>query len=299
MKIKVHSNGFELSKIVIGFWRVNGWGYNDVELLDFIKYAIDLGFTSFDHADIYGCYTAQEFFGRALRLEPSLRDKIELVSKCSIKNKCIDKNQKVNYYDTSKKWILASVENSLTQLATDNIDLLLIHRPDPIMNPEVIAETFDELYKSGKVNNFGVSNFTPPQFAMLQSYTDLPLVTNQIEFSPLHSEPIYDGTFDNAMEHRIKPMIWSPLAGGRIFNPTNEREEKVKRELESVAVEVGNAEIDQIAFAWINKHPANPVIVSGTGKKERLKAARESLDIELSTEQWFRILKACNQCDVP
>lgn len=300
MKNKIHPEGPELSRFVSGMWRLRSWGLTTNDLSDYINKCIEHGVTTFDHADIYGCYSCQDIFGEVLKQKLVKRENIELVSKCGIMLKCEKTpDQKLGFYDTSKKHIIQSAENSLQSLGTDYLDLLLIHRPDPIMDPSEIADAFSTLKNDGKVKYFGVSNFTTSQINMLQSYLNFPLVTNQIEYSVVYTHPIYNGVLDQALEKRMSPMIWSPLAGGRIFNPQDERDWRVFNELNIIKEETGADTADQVALAWILKHPSKPLIVLGSGKIERIVSQLKASEIELTREQWFRILKASHGHDVP
>jgi predicted oxidoreductase len=211
-KIKLNED-LELSRIVHGLMRLSEWGFSKKERLNLIESIMDLGITSFDHADIYGDYRCEELFGEALALKPEIRNDIQLITKCGIK--MISKNRpehKLKHYDTNKEHIISSVENSLKNLETDYIDLLLIHRPDPLMNPDQVAEAFKFLKAQGKVLNFGVSNFEPAEFEMLSSRLDFPLVTNQIEVSVMALENFDNGSIDKCLEKNIVPMALSPLA---------------------------------------------------------------------------------------
>jgi predicted oxidoreductase len=191
------------------------------------------------------------------------------------------------------------VERSLTNLKTDFVDLLLIHRPDPLMNPDEVAETFNSLQQQGKVLHFGVSNFSAQQVRLLQSRLKAPLVTNQIEFSLMHTEPMYNGQLDQCLELRMQPMAWSPLAGGRLFTQTDERSRNVRSCLEKIAKKHNIKHAETIAYAWLLRHPAHVLPVLGTGKEERLKAAVAALAVELEHEDWFHLLKAAVGHDVP
>lgn len=202
------------SRLIHGCCRLADWGYSREQLLGLIEFCLERGITTFDHADIYGDYTCESRFGEALALKPSLRGQIEIVTKCGIKR---PPKYGMKLYDTSKTHIIASVEQSLANFRTDYIDVLLIHRPDPFMNPEEVAEAFCQLKQDGKVRYFGVSNFKRSQWEMLQSYLPFPLVTNQIEVSAYRLENLEDGTVDLCLEKRVPPMVWSPLAGGAIF----------------------------------------------------------------------------------
>ncbi|KAJ3251479.1 hypothetical protein HK103_002383 [Boothiomyces macroporosus] len=247
-----------------------------------------------------GGYTYEEMFGNALALEPSIRSKIKIITKCNIIINCPQRPDVPNkYYDSSAEYIKWSVENSLKKIQTSYLDCLLIHRPDPLMNVDEMAQAFNELKASGKVLNFGVSNFTTHQFELLQSRLSYPLVTNQIELSVLHTPPLFDGTLDQMQRLRVRPMVWSPLAGGRIFTDKSERTVRVVEALKKVANEIGNCTIDQIAFAWILKHPSKPVIVVGTNDMKRLELNVKSQDIQLSRPQWFAILEASEGKECP
>jgi predicted oxidoreductase len=282
---------FKLSKLVLGLWRLPN--STDTEVLSIVNSAIELGITSVDQADIYGGYKSQEFFGRALRKDKTLRKKIQLISKTGIilPNSTFTKSGK-GFYNTSEKHIMQSVENSLSQMGTDYLDLLLIHRPDVLMQPADLDATMQKLKKQGKVLHFGVSNFSPSQFDMLRKTIETPLITNQVEFSVMHLNPLFDGTFDNCIQHNINPMIWSPLGGGNLFSATDAKTVELRKVLSEIGEELGGASLDQVALAWIMKHPANPNTVIGTLKPERIKLAAEALNLDLNREQWYRILIA-------
>jgi predicted oxidoreductase len=288
-----------LSRIVFGVMKWGVWGHNlpMIEMQKLIEESIELGVTSFDHADIYGHYTTEAAFGEALKNRASLREKIEIVTKCGINLITPNRpNYKVKSYDSSRSHILKSVETSLKNLHTDYIDLLLIHRPSPLMNPMEIAETFHELRQAGKVKFFGVSNFTPSQFEMLNGY--FKLETNQVEGSVLHYEPFFDGTFDQCLKNRIAPMVWSPLGGGQVF--TDLEDEQVKR-IRKVAENLGekyDADIDQILLAWLLKHPSKIHLVLGTARIGRVKKAVDAMQIDLTQEEWFELLEAARGHEV-
>ncbi|WP_227938007.1 aldo/keto reductase [Alkalihalobacillus deserti] len=288
------------SRFIHGLWRLDSWNQTKEETLDLIKYAIEQGITTFDHADIYGKFTCENLFGRALAIEPSLRDKMELVTKCGIVIEAPTRPQhKSHHYNTSKKHIIESVENSLSELHTDYIDVLLIHRPDPFMNPEEVADAFRQLKEAGKVRHFGVSNFKHHQFTMLQSYIDEKLITNQIEISPYQLENIEDGTLNFCLENRITPMAWSPLAGGALFKGTDEKSVRLRDALEKVKAEVGASSIDEVAYAWLLSHPAKIMPIIGSSQKERITRAVRALDYQLTIDQWFEILQSSMGHDVP
>lgn len=292
-RIKISQSGPEFSRISLGLWRLAEWHMTSSRLTSFIEENINLGITTFDHADFYGNYTCEVLFGEGLAGKPSLRQKMEIVTKCGIKFPSDNRPEnRFHGYDTSQEHIIRSAEKSLQTLRTDYIDVLLIHRPDPLMNADEIAEAFSKLKSVGKVLHFGVSNFLPHQFDLLQSRLDFPLVTNQIEVSVLCSEPFYNGVLDQCQQLRISPMAWSPLAGGRIFTGNGEREQRVRGELIRVGEELGGASPDQVALAWLLKHPSSIIPVIGTSSVDRIKSAVAAMNLELSRDQWFRILVA-------
>lgn len=299
-RLTIAENGPEFSRIIPGLMRVKDWGLSAEGLRDWIHACLDMGITTFDHADIYGDYEAEEIFGAALALDPALRDKMELVTKCGIKLVSPNRPEhRLHTYDTSKDHIIASAERSLKNLKTDRIDVLLIHRPDPIMDADEMAEALTILRNDGKILYAGVSNFLPHQHDLLQSRLDFPLVTNQIEFSVMQTLPLYDGRLDQCQELRRAPMIWSPIAGGRMFTGTDERATRVRDALTQIGEELGGAPMDQVALAWIMMHPARPMPVVGTGKLERIRGAVESDKLTMSREQWFVILEASHGHEVP
>lgn len=299
-KVTMAPNGPEFSELVQGYWRLADWGMTPQERLTFLKQHIELGVTTVDHADIYGNYECETLFGEALALDPSVREQIQIVSKCDIKL-CSDKfsDRKINHYDTSAKHIYESVDNSLQRLGVNELDVLLIHRPDVLMDADEVADAFNELYKIGRVKHFGVSNFTPRQYELLQSRLSKSLVTNQVEINPLNFEVAHDGTLDQLQQLRVKPMAWSTLAGGEIFNGQSEQAQRVRNELEAIRAEVGAASIDQVIYAWVMRLPSNPLPIIGSGKIDRVKAAISALDIELTREQWYRVWVASKGHGVP
>lgn len=288
-----------LSRIVFGVMNWGIWGH-DLSVKDMfilINESIELGVTSFDHADIYGHYTTEATFGKAIKRKSSLRQQMEIVTKCGIKLVTPNRpSHKIKSYDTSKQHIIYSVENSLRNFHTDYIDLLLIHRPSPIMNYSEIAEAFWELKKSGKVRFFGVSNFKATQFEVMNNY--FPLVTNQVEASLLNPKTFFDRTFDRCLATRAVPMAWSPLGGGKVFTDLENKKVQRIRKVALKLCEKYNAGIDQILLAWLMKHPAQIRPVVGTARIERLQSAIEAANIDLTQEEWFELLEASRGIEV-
>jgi len=289
-----------LSRIVHGYWRAADWQMSSSELLQVIEECISLGITSFDHADIYGNHTCEALFGAALNLKPSLRSEIQIISKCGIKiNTAKFPERRIKIYDYSYEHIIKSAEQSLKNFGTDYLDLLLLHRPAPFMDPEEVARAFSELKASGKVKNFGVSNFNVMQFEMLQHHCDVDLVTNQVEISPYCLEHFENGNMDFFLKESIQPMIWSPLAGGKIFKAQDAKSERVRTALINVAKELDFPSIDTIAYAWLLKHPVKGLPIVGSSKIERIKIAVEALKVDMSLEQWYHIFIAAKGEDLP
>lgn len=290
----------QFSELVQGYWRLAEWGMTAQQRLAFIEQHLELGITTVDHADIYGGYQCEALFGEALALQPSLRQQLQLVTKCDI-NLCNAKysQRHINHYDTSKQHIVESVNNSLANLRVENIDLLLIHRPDLLMDADEVAFAFAELKQQGKVNHFGVSNFSPAQFELLQSRLDQPLVTNQVEINPLNFEVAHDGTLDQLQMKRIHPMAWSCLAGGDIFSGSSEQHVRVRETLSEIAAEIGADSLDQVIYAWIRCLPSKPLAIIGSGNIERVRSAVAALDFSLSREQFYRVWVAAKGHGVP
>jgi predicted oxidoreductase len=290
-KIKIHPNGPPLSRILAGVWRWHMLPAKQIEML--IKTSVASGITSFDHADIYGNYSCEEIFGNVMRGNSAFRDEIEIVTKCGIKLLSDKKPaHTIKHYDTSKAHIIASVENSLKKLATDRIDLLLLHRPDPLLSPTEVAEVFTNLKTQGKVLHFGVSNFTTEQFEMLQSYLPFPIVTNQIELSLFKNQSLFDGTVDSLMKKRVSPMAWSPLGGGKHWE-----DESMDNTLQKISSDY-NCTPSQLLLAWLLRHPANIFPIVGTTRPQRIDEGAKSAIINLERQDWFKILRAVKKSDV-
>ena len=290
------TNGPVLSRVIAGMWRMSSWGMTVQQRLAFIERCLELGVSSFDHADIYGDYEVESLFGAALQLQPALRDRIELVSKCGIKLLSPQRPaHTVQHYDTSAAHIIASVDNSLRQLHTDRLDLLLIHRPDPLMDFDEVAQAFTELRQAGKVLHFGVSNFSRHQFESLNRR--FALATNQVEFSPLHVAPLFDETFDGLQNDGVAPMIWSPLAAGRLFHAGAAETRAVRTTIADIASQLQRP-FASVVFAWIMQLPCRPLPLTGSGRIEAVAEAVEGTQFTLSRSDWFAILRAARGHEV-
>ena len=289
--------GLRLSRLVYGLWRVGDDADTSAAHVQAkIEACLAQGITSFDLADIYGGYTAEAIFGAALRAAPGLRDRMEIVTKCGIVAP-VGRHAaaRVKHYDTTAGHIRASVEASLRDLHTDRIDLLLIHRPDPLMDHVETGEALDALVASGKVAAVGVSNFRPWDLTLLQSAMETRLATNQIELSLLHTAPFVDGDLAFLQERGLAPMAWSPLAGGRPFAPEH-------RALHDRLAEIGAAQgVDAtaVAIAWLLRHPARILPVLGTNSLSRISRLSDALKLEIDRSTWFDLYTLATGREVP
>ena len=274
-----------------------GKDFSADEVTSLIRQTFNTGITTFDMADIYGDYTTETLFGEGWKNTGIQREKVQFITKCGIKAPQNTRPEyNVKHYDTSYDHIVWSAENSLKNIATDYLDLLLIHRPDPLMNPHEIAEAFHKLRQDGKVLHFGVSNFTPSQFDLLNDV--FPLTTNQVEISLLHRTPFLDGTLDQCMRKGIRPMAWGPIAAGQFASRPYSEAKEIHDLLKTLA-EQHNATPAQILTAWLLRHPSGIYPVMGTTRPERLHEAMESQKIRLSREEWFALWEAAAGEEVP
>lgn len=285
-----------LSPIVYGGMRVHEWNVGVVERRKRVTRIIDVGCTTFDHADIYGGYGNESLFGEVIQQDPAIRKRIQIVTKCGIQLISSNRPQTVvKHYDSSEAHIIASVENSLRNLHTDWIDVLLIHRPDFLMHPAAVAGAFQKLYDGGKVLHFGVSNFLPSQVQLLAAHVAQPLEFNQVEFSPLHVEPLLDGTFDQCLAANIRPMAWSPFASGAALDGA--RQPELVKTIGELAEKYRLAP-EGVVASWLVRHPAGPVPVVGTSRLEKLEQMVVGTRAELDVQDWYRILEAARGHEV-
>ena len=295
-RIATRKGGLELSRIVAGMWRMVEWNMTVEQRVTLIEQCLAMGVTSFDHADIYGNYGVEGLFGEALRARPGLRERMQLISKCGIKLLSDKRPQHaIQHYDTSAAHIVASAEESLRQLHTDRLDLLLIHRPDPLMDFDEIAEAFTRLKQDGKVLHVGVSNFSRHQFESLNRRIEL--ATNQVEFSPLHVAPLFDETFDGLQDLGVAPMIWSPLAGGRLFASNDANADRLRLVIKEIADRL-HQPFASVVFAWIMQLPSRPIPLTGSGRIEAIAVAVAGAGFTLSRTDWFAILRAARGHEV-
>ncbi len=290
------SDTLELSRLVYGMWRLGDDSDTSADHVEAkIQSCLDQGITTFDQADIYGGYAAEAVLGAAMRANPDLRQRMEIVTKCDIiapVGRYSD--AKVKYYDTSRAHVLQSVDTSLSEMAIDHIDLLLIHRPDPLMDHHETGAALDQVVTSGKVRAVGVSNFRPWDWTLLQSAMKTQLVTNQIEISLGEISPFTNGDLAFHQQHGQPVMAWSPLGGGMLMagNPP------VGVVADEIAHEFG---VDRaaVAVAFLLAHPAGILPVLGTNNLERIMRISDALKVNLDRESWFRLYEAALGHEVP
>ncbi|GAB5474645.1 MAG: aldo/keto reductase family oxidoreductase [Maribacter sp.] len=286
----------EYSRIIAGAmtWGQWGKGFGSDEISDLIAYCSDIGLTTFDHADIYGGYTTEADFGAGFLRSGVPREKVQFISKCGIQFDSEKRPNVVKHYDYTKAYIIWSVEQSLKNLQTEYLDLLLLHRPSPLMEPDEISEAIASLTKDGKIKSFGVSNFLPSQIALLE--TSVAVSANQVEFSLTSNEVMYNGILDDCRAKNRMAMSWSPL--GSYFKEGTTKEKRIEKAMRPL-LEKYNVSADQLLLAWILKHPAQVRPVVGTATKSRLKDALMAMEIDLELQDWFLLLEASQGCEVP
>ncbi|WBU61935.1 aldo/keto reductase [Paracoccus albus] len=279
-----------LSRMAYGMWRIaDDRDTTPGHIRAKIDACLAQGITTLDQADIYGGYTAEALLGAALKESPGLRDQVEIVTKCGIiapTGRYGD--ARVKHYDTSAAHIQEAVEASLKDIGTDRIDLLLIHRPDPMMDADETGRALDQLVESGKVLAVGVSNFLRDDTELLQSVMHQPLCVNQIEISLGAPDPFSNGQLSFIQNHGMVPMAWSPLAGGSLFAGAQPELVEVMRQM----AEAKNCDLAALAVAWLLAHPAGIVPVMGTNTMSRIETLTQAFSVSLDREDWFILYQA-------
>ena len=276
---------------IVGCMRWGVWGENFTtkQYEQIIDQCLSIGLNVFDHADIYGHYTTEADFGNALKGNTSLRDKIQIITKCGINMLTPNRpHHQIKSYDTSASHIIKSVEQSLQNFHTDYIDTLLIHRPDILMNVEEIANTIITLKQSGKIKLFGVSNFTTGQVALLNKY--IKVEHHQVEISVTHLNSFDDGVLDQCQLNNIQAQSWSPMGNG-LFTEQNEKHARILETATALSSNY-NCSVNQILLAFLYAHPSNIVPVIGTTKFDRIAEAKKAKDIALNREDFYKLWSA-------
>ena len=300
--VSLSPNGPAFSPIAFGTWRIldDPSTRSPQELLRRLHVCSELGITTIDTAEIYGGYRVEEALGEALRLDPGLRSRLQLVSKCGIYvPNAFHPERETAFYNASAPRLIKSVEKSLRFLGTDHLELLLVHRPDWLSSIDSTAEGLNALVASGKIRAAGVSNYSASQFEALNSRMHTPLVTNQVEFSLLHMDPLTDGVFDQAQQLRFRPMAWSPLAGAALLDSQTEVGRRIQGACARLSAKYADATVDQLAYAWILAHPASPIPILGTHRPERIQGAACAAAIQLEREDWYALWTAAKGHPIP
>ena len=280
----------KFSRIIQGCmtWGVWGKQFSQEQMIETMNHCIDQGVTTFDHADIYGDYTTEGEWGNAFAKANISRDSIQIISKCGIQMKGDARAENtVKHYQYDKEYIISSAERSLKELRTEYLDLFLLHRPSPLLDPDEVQEAVSQLQQQGKIRDFGVSNFTPRGIDLVA--TKSKVSANQIEISITERSSLTDGTLDYMMTHNITPMSWSPL--GSVFREDTPQNMRIKNKLKELGGKY-DATDDQLLLAWLLKHPANIHPVIGTTSKDRITNAVKAVDINLERKDWFELLEA-------
>ncbi|HMJ91063.1 MAG TPA: aldo/keto reductase [Candidatus Acidoferrum sp.] len=303
--IPLGTSSIRVSRLAYGCWRILGpesaepTASHESNAQRAIRAAFESGYTLFDQADIYADSAAEKVFGDVLKSTPGMREKIVIATKCGIRKKGAPNPDSPYRYDFSAEHITKSCEGSLKRLNVETIDVYMLHRPDYLMQPEEVAETFARLKQAGKVREFGVSNFKSHQLALLQRACPMRLITHQVEVSLAKLDCFDDGTLEQCLGEKITVLAWSPLAGGRlsetlpidINSPDHARRIGLRETMDEIARDYGVSRTI-IALAWLLKHPANIVPIVGSAKPERIREAANAEKVHLSRDEWYRLMEA-------
>ena len=300
--VSLHKNGPDVSNLIYGTWRIL-----DVtpqpsprDILKRLEGCLELGIHTLDTAEIYGGYTVEAALGKAFSLSPSLKEQFTIVSKAGIDIPSSEKTHaRLNHYDASEANLVRCVEKSLQLMGVEALNLFLVHRPDWLTRAEDTAAGLNRLIQEGKILHAGVSNYSRSEFELLSQFVDQPLVTNQLEISLLHMDALYDGTLNQAEAMGARPMAWSALAGGKIFNQEIAASQRLHEAMEEMRNRYDGAPDDVLAFAWVMAHPSQPVPILGTNKMERIRSSAQAASIQLERQDWFALWEAAKGYSVP
>jgi predicted oxidoreductase len=311
--IPIGTGSLTTTRLAYGCWRLAGaWNPSEVTPsaeaagVEAVIAAYEAGYSLFDNADIYCSGVAESILGRALKQVSGMRERILIATKCGIRFPGEPLPSSPQRYDFSSEHILQSCEQSLRRLGIGTIDLYQLHRPDFLMDPDEVAGAFSQLKQTGKVREFGVSNFHPSQVTALQKACPMPLVVHQVEISLAYLTCFSDGTLDQCLTEKMTPLAWSPLAGGVLgsgwqLGPQDPRRSRLlplQKELDAVAAERGTSR-SLVALAWLLKHPSKIVPIIGTIKPDRIREAVKADDLDLTREEWYRLLLAARGEKLP
>jgi len=283
-KVSLSDSGPKVSEAIYGFWRWENEGTATTSKIEkTIALCLELGVNTFDHADVYGDSTIEEYFGQVIHRSAFKREDIVLFSKCGIRRSA---DGKTVCYDTSRKHILASIDASLKKLQTEYLDIFLLHHSDLLSDPEETAMALAEIVNAGKARHIGIANFTVFQHQLLASYLRKPIVTNHIELNLMNTSAISDGRIDFIKQRYSKPLAWSPLAGGKILEGKEEKAVKLREKLARIG-EKYDANIEQVAVAWLMRLGTLPII--GSLLESRIRNVASASRIQLSYEDWYEL----------
>ncbi len=301
-RIRLHDASPEFSAIAFGTWRLLEAPQTATPeaLLQVLKVCLEHGITTIDTAEIYGGYRVEELVGAALALDSGVKSRMEIITKAGIYvPNAFHPDRRFAHYHASASRLVKSAEKSLRWLRVEALDCFLVHRPDWLASIDETAAGLNQLVKEGKIRSAGVSNYSASQFRALSSRMDQPLVTNQVEFHPFQVDPIHDGVFDQCQELRVRPMAWSPMAGGRIFAEADAGAVRFRAACAAMAERYQGASVDQLVLAWIMAHPSGPMPVLGTAKAARVEAAAGASTISLAKEDWYGLWEAAKGHRIP
>ena len=300
MRASEKKEGPELSRMAYGTWRLLATRPTAQEINRRLNACLELGITTIDTAEIYGVYEVEKALGEALALSPGLRDRLELVTKAGIYVPCkYHPERHTAHYNATGERLVKSLDKSLRWLGTDRVDLFLVHRPDWLARADDTAGGLNRLLADGKIRAAGVSNYSASQFELLSAQMARPLATNQIEFHLLHMDPMTDGSLHQCERLGVTPMAWSPLAGGKLFDPANPAAPRLADAAAGMSARYGGATLEQLAYAWILAHPSRPLPVIGTNQVERIRSAAQAAEIALAREDWYALWEAAKGHKVP
>lgn len=294
------NHDFDLGDFAYGTWRILDEDLEPIpqDLVERFETCLELGITAFDTAEIYGGYRVEAELGQAIKLRPDLREKMVIVTKAGID---VPSDQKphanVAQYNATKENLVQCAEKSLKLLEIDAIDLFLVHRPDWLAHPADTAAGLRQLLDEGKAKHVGVSNYTIHEFETLDRLMDGDLVTNQVEFNPFCMDPISDGTFDQCLQKKIRPMAWSPLGGGKVFEMTLEANRL--RDCLKPLSEKYEVSIEAVVYSWILSVPARPTVILGTNKEDRIRSGVAGGALKMERDDWYAIWEAANGYSIP
>lgn len=301
-QVPLSPNGPTVSDVIYGTWRLlaDEPRPSVADLIARFEECLELGITTLDTAEIYGRYTVEAAIGEVFKARPDLRDRFQIITKCGIDVPSPEKGfARLPHYNASAENLVSCAEKSLRLLNTDRIDVLLVHRPDWLCRADDTAAGLNQLIAGGKILHAGVSNYTWHQFELLSSRVERPLVTNQVEASLLHMDALHDGTLAQCEQRGIRPMAWSPLGGGRLFDPENAAGVRVRHCMAAMRERYDGADDDALAFAWVMAHPSRPVAIIGTNRSERIRSQARASQMQMERQDWYALWEAAQGHSVP